>query len=74
MMTLEDFTGKIEEQFMEGTVKLTPETDFRDNDEFDSLVGMAMLVVMKENFGYEMSVPEYLECHTTADLYARITK
>ena len=73
-MTLEEFTSKIEEQFMEGTVKLTPETDFRDNDEFDSLVGMAMLVVMKENFGYEMSVPEYLECHTTADLYTRITK
>lgn len=74
MMTLEEFTSKIEEQFMEGTVKLSPETDFRDNDEFDSLVGMAMLVVIKENFGYEMSVDEYLSCHTTADLYNKITK
>lgn len=59
---------------MEGTVKLTPQTDFRDNDEFDSLVGMAMLIVMKENFNYDMSVQEYLDCHTTADLYERITK
>ena len=73
-MTLEEFTSKIEEQFMEGTVKLTPESDFRDNDEFDSLVGMAMLVVIKENFAYEMSVDEYLSCHTTNELYNKIKK
>ncbi len=73
-MTLEEFTEVIEQQFIEGTVKLTPDTDFRDNDEFDSLVGMAMLVVIKENFAYEMSVDEYLSCHTTSDLYKAITK
>ena len=73
MITLEEFNAKCEELFMNGT-KITPETDFRDNDEFDSLIGYAMLVTIQENFGYSMKVLEFLNCHTTTDLYNAATK
>lgn len=72
MITLEEFNAKCEELFMNGT-KITPETDFRDNDEFDSLIGYAMLVTIQENFDYSMKVPEFLNCHTTTDLYNAAT-
>lgn len=73
MITLDEFNAKCEELFMNGT-KITPETDFRDNDEFDSLIGYAMLVTIQENFGYSMKVPEFLNCHSTTDLYKAATK
>ncbi len=72
-MTLEEFNEKIEELFLNGT-KITPTTDFRDNDEFDSLIGYAMLVTIQENLNYSMSVPDFLNCHTTTDLYNAATK
>lgn len=71
-MNLEEFTQAIEECFIDGGVKLTPTTRFRDNDEFDSLVGFTMLVYMEDNFGYRMSVEDYLKCHTPEDLYIKI--
>ncbi|MBR5574805.1 MAG: acyl carrier protein [Paludibacteraceae bacterium] len=73
MITLEDFNAMCEELYLNGT-KLTPETKFRDNDEFDSLIGYAMLMTIQENLNYDMSVKEFLSCHTTKDLYQAATK
>ena len=72
MMTLEDFTQGIQECFIDGGVSLNPTTRFRDSDEFDSLVGFTMLVYMEDNFGYRMTVDDYLKCHTAEDLYKKI--
>lgn len=72
-MTLDAFNKKCEELFLNGT-KITPTTDFRDNDEFDSLIGYAMLVTIQESFNYSMSVSEFLNCKTTTDLYNAATK
>ncbi len=74
MINLKEFTQGIEECFLNGGITLTPTTRFRDNDEFDSLVGFTMLVYMEENFGYRMSVEDYLKCHTAEDLYVMIQK
>lgn len=68
-MTLEDFTAAIQDLFVEGKVRLEPGTRFRDNDEFDSLIGFAMLLVIKDNFGKSMSVPVFLSCNTVEELY-----
>lgn len=69
MMTLEEFTCAMQELFLEGTVKLEPGTRFRDNDEFDSLIGFSMLLVIKDNFGKPMPVPVFLSCNTVEELY-----
>lgn len=72
-MELEQFTERIEELFIGGTV-ITSETNFRDNDEFDSLIGYAMLMTIQECYGYDMSVKEFLTCNTVKDLYNAIHK
>lgn len=61
-------------QFTDILIVLTPETDFRNNDEFDSLIGMSILVIIKDNFSYDMSVAEFLNCKTPSDLYEAIKK
>lgn len=71
-MNTQEFTKRIEECFIDGGLTLTPQTRFRDNDQFDSLVGFAMLVYIEEAFGYKMSVDDYLLCHTAEDLYNKI--
>ena len=68
-MTLEDFTAALQELFVEGSVQLEPQTRFRDNDEFDSLIGYSMLLVIKDHFGKPMSVPVFLSCNTVEELY-----
>ena len=71
-MTLDEFTQGIQECFIDGAVTLNAKTRFRDNDEFDSLVGFAMLVYMEDSFGYRMTVDDYLKCHTAEDLYKKV--
>lgn len=73
-MNIEEFTLGIQDCFIDGGVTLTPKTRFRDNDEFDSLIGFTMLVYMEDTFGYRMSVDDYLLCHTAEDLYNMIQK
>lgn len=68
-MDIEEFTLKIKEQFDDVSLVITPETDFRDNDTFDSLIGMSILVMIKDVFGYQMSVDTFLKCRTPKDLY-----
>lgn len=71
-MNIDDFTKGIEQCFLNGGVTLTPTTLFRDNDEFDSLIGFTMLVYIEDNFGYQMSVDDFLLCNTACDLYKKI--
>lgn len=73
-MEIEEFTLKIRELFDDDSIVVTPETDFRDNEYFDSLVGMSMLVLIKDVFGYQMSVDEFLKCKTPGDLYDAVHK
>ncbi len=69
-MNLQDFTIKVAAQFIDGEdLNLTPDTNFRDNDSFDSLTGMSILVMIKDHFEYQMSVHDFLKCKTPADLY-----
>jgi acyl carrier protein len=72
-MNLREFTSVIQELF-DSSVLLAPDTNFRDNDDFDSLIGMSILVLIKDNFGYAMGVNEFLSCNTPADLYMAIKK
>ena len=68
-MDLQEFTFSIQNQFIDSQIIMTPETDFRDNDEFDSLIGMSILVMIKDYFDYEMSLSEFLSSNTPRDLY-----
>jgi acyl carrier protein len=70
-MDLVEFTKAIELQFEE-EINLFPDSEFRENDYFDSLVGMSMLVMIKDCFDYSMDVDVFLSCKTPRDLYENI--
>ena len=71
-MSLDEFTVAVQKQFDDESIILTSETDFRDNDVFDSLIGMSIMVMIKDNFGYSMTVKQFLACNTPAELYGTI--
>jgi acyl carrier protein len=72
-MDLQRFTAEVAAQFLE-KIDLGPDTDFRKNDFFDSLIGMAILVMIKDNYNYDMGVPAFLSCKTPRDLYNQINQ
>ena len=69
-MNLLEFTSAVQAQFIDGKeLKISPNSEFRDWEGFDSLTGMAILVMIEDNFNYRMSVSDFLKCKTSADLY-----
>lgn len=69
-MDIYEFTNAVQSQFIDGEgLNLTPTKDFRDNHLFDSLTGMSILVMIQDKFNYKMSVPDFLKCKTSADLF-----
>ena len=48
---------------------VTPETRFRDVDNWSSLMGFGILVTLENDFGRRMTVDEFLACQTVGDLW-----
>ena len=48
---------------------ISMETVFRDMDEFSSLVGYSLIVMMEDEYGVKVSVDEFIKCNTIQDLY-----
>ncbi len=53
---------------------ITMETVFRDLDDFSSLVGYSLIIMMEEEYGTRVSVDEFMECNTLGDLYNKCEK
>ncbi|WP_295357286.1 acyl carrier protein [uncultured Succiniclasticum sp.] len=53
---------------------ITMETVFRDLEDFSSLVGFSLIVMMEDEFGVKVSVDEFMECNTIGDLYKKCVK
>lgn len=53
---------------------ITMETVFRDLEDFSSLVGFSLIVMMEDEYGVKVSVDEFMECNTIGDLYKKCVK
>ena len=53
---------------------ITMETVFRDLEDFSSLVGFSLIVMMEDEFGVKVSVDEFMKCNTIGDLYKKCVK
>ena len=54
---------------------ISMETVFREDiEEFSSLVGFSLIVMMEDEYGVKVSVDEFLECQTVGDLYSKCVK
>lgn len=51
---------------------VTPETRFRNVDNWSSLMGFGILVTLENDFGRRMTVDEFLACQTVGDLWTSL--
>ena len=63
---MEEFLSKIAEILEVESV--APDFKFRSIDEWDSLKGFSIIVLMESDYGKEMPVDTFLACETVEDL------
>ncbi len=63
---MDEFTAKIADILEVDSV--TPDFRFRTVDDWNSLKGFSIIVLMEQDYGREMSVEEFLGCETVNDL------
>lgn len=70
MDNLNEFTLKFKDQYMDSdSIEMNPQTDFRQAGSWDSLTGMAVLVMIKEEYGVDISVETFKNLRTVSDVY-----
>lgn len=73
MKTLEEFVELFGELFDDIDVSgFTPETDFRDNDEWSSLIGLSVIAMVDDEFDVTLVGDDIKNSKTIADIYNRI--
>ena len=73
MDSLVDFTRKFQDQYMDaGKIDIKPESEFRQVDSWDSLTGMAILVMIKSEYGIDITVESFKKMSTVKDVYTFI--
>ena len=71
---MQKFLELVAEIFEAEPGTITMETVFRDLEDFSSLVGFSLIVMMEDEFGVKVSVDEFMECNTIGDLYKKCVK
>ena len=69
---MEQFLELVADVFEIEVTDISENTNFREDiEDFSSMDGFSLIVMMEEEYGYKMSVDEFLECETVSDLYKR---
>lgn len=63
---MNDFLAKIAEILELDSV--SPDLEYRTIDDWDSMKGFSIIVLMESDYGKTMSVEQFMECNTVADL------
>lgn len=64
------FVENVKAQFLEpAEVSLEISSNFREVDSYDSLTGMTIMVMLKDEYGVDISDEEYRSKKTVQDLY-----
>jgi acyl carrier protein len=64
------FLNQLKLQFVDNeTISLDFKDDIRKNDSYDSLTGMAILVMIKDEYGVDISELDFKNQKSIADLY-----
>lgn len=70
MDNLNEFTLKFKDQYMDSdSFEMNPQTDFRQVGSWDSLTGMAVLVMIKEEYDVDISIETFKNLKTVTDVY-----
>ncbi len=71
---MEKFLELVAEIFEVETDEITMDTVFRDLDDFSSMVGFSLIVMMEDEYDTKVSVDEFMKCNTIGDLYQKRVK
>lgn len=72
-MEIKEFIEKFAEIFDDTDIAtLSPETNFRDLDEWSSLSTLGVIAMADEEFGVELTTPELKKAHTINELFELI--
>lgn len=75
MNNINEFIEKFREQFIDASViKMDASTEFRKIDSWDSLTGMAILVMIKDEFNIDFPEDKFRASHTVQEVYDEIIK
>lgn len=73
MRTLEEFVALFAEQFDETDAsEIQANTNFRDLDEWSSLIGLSVVAMVDEEFDVVLKGDEIRNAHTVEDLYKTV--
>lgn len=74
-MEMNEFIEKFAEAVeMDDASVLTPETEFRSLEEWDSLSYLSVIAMIDEEFDVQIETPEFKQQKTIQDLYNTATK
>lgn len=75
-MDLSEFVKAFSSQFEQTDPStITPTTDFKELDEWDSLIALSIIAMVDENMeGKKVTADDIRDSKTIADLYKRVTK
>ena len=69
-MNTETFINNVRQQFMDPEeVTLEMASEFRQIDSYDSLTGMTIMVMIKDEYGIDISEADYRSKKTIQELY-----
>lgn len=70
MKKLEEFVALFAEQFDDTDANVfTPETEFRDLDEWSSIIGLSIIAMVDEEFEVALKADDMKKAITIGDLY-----
>jgi acyl carrier protein len=68
-MDIQTFIDNVADQFDMLSVELTPETRFRDLDEWTSLTALLIITMIDDEYDIVLSPEEMRKTHTLQELY-----
>ncbi|RZJ65405.1 MAG: acyl carrier protein [Flavobacterium sp.] len=68
-----EFIEKVKEQFLDPVDDLGFDDNFRDFGSYDSLTGMTIMVMIKDEFGYDITEADYRNQKTIQQLFDLVT-
>lgn len=73
-MEIKEFIENFADQFDDTDIsEITPETKFRELDEWSSLISMGVIAMMKMSYGKILTGAEMRSCETVQDLFNLIS-
>ncbi len=70
MEQINEFVNKFQAQYIDADqIEMNPDTEFRQIGTWDSLTGMAVLVMIHDEYGVDIPVESFRKLKTVKDVY-----